>query len=338
MTIFFVALISCSILIVLLRAVAHHCDLVDHPNDRKRHVSPTPTVGGIAMFLGVALALFYANAYTEKIILLMECLFMLVILGVLNDKYGLRVDLRMMIQVVLSLLIIVGGDGGITQLGAIFGEGFGSVQLGLWAIPFSLVAFVGSINAMNMIDGADGMAGKMALMTTLGVSVIFYHSGALELFALTEVVAGVLIGFLFFNSRIFVHRAWVFMGDAGSMWIGLILGWFMAQITRSEVLAEPALVLWLFGIPLIDTVVVMLRRIRRNQSPFAADRTHIHHVLEDTGFSAHRSVMILGFAQFFLVTLGVVFYFAKVSGLVIFSSFIILLLVYYLKVEISEHS
>lgn len=117
------------------------------------------------MFLAVMLALYWGQAYTEKIRVLMGCGALLVVLGALDDKYGLRVDLRMMIQTLSALLVILGAEGTITHLGALFGAG--DIHLGLLAVPFSLVAFVGGINAMNMIDGADGMAGKMAAITML---------------------------------------------------------------------------------------------------------------------------------------------------------------------------
>jgi UDP-GlcNAc:undecaprenyl-phosphate GlcNAc-1-phosphate transferase len=331
MLVFFVALASCSVLVLLLRGVAHRFGLVDHPCGRKQHTHSTPTVGGVAMFLGMTLALYFGNAYTGKLKLLVDCAGLLVVLGVLDDKHGLKVSLRLMIQVVLTLLVILGADGMITHLGALFGAG--DIQLGLLAVPFSVVAFVGGINAMNMIDGADGMAGKMAAISILGVAIIAYFSGAVEMLPLAWAMLGALIGFLLFNMRLFVRRAWVFMGDAGSMWIGLVLGWCMSQVTLGHVLAEPALVFWLFGIPLIDTVVVMLRRMRRKCSPFAADRTHIHHVLEHTGLSVGRTVLLLSLAQLVLVGIGVSFYLIHAPAAVVFWSFVLLVVVYDYKLR-----
>ena len=255
---------------------------------------------------------------------------MLVILGVLDDKHGLSVALRMMIQVFLVSVVIVGAGGTVTHLGGGLGR---DIPLGIFAIPFSVVAFVGGINAINMIDGADGMAGKMALITTLGVATIFYLAGDTHLLPLTWALLGALVGFLLLNSRLFVKRAWVFMGDSGSMWLGLVLGWFMARITRGHVSAEPALVLWLFGIPLIDTLAVMMRRMKRKQSPFAADQTHIHHVLERNGLSVRRTVLILSLAQLVLVTIGITFYLYSAPAWLVFWSFVLLMGVYYYRLR-----
>jgi UDP-GlcNAc:undecaprenyl-phosphate GlcNAc-1-phosphate transferase len=324
--IFIVSLISCAILILLLRNAAHRYGIVDAPGGRKQHMFPTPIVGGLAMFMAVGVALFLGGEVPRDIQVLWTCSAALVLLGVLDDKHGLSVRLRMLIQVFLVTVVIVGAGGTITHLGALFGT---DVILGMLAIPFSVVAFVGGINAINMIDGADGMAGKMALITMLGVMVICSIAGATHLLPLTYALLGALIGFLIFNTRIFVRRAWVFMGDAGSMWLGLILGWFMAQITHEQVAAEPALVLWLFGIPLIDTLVVMTRRLRQKVSPFAADRTHIHHVLEHAGFSVARTVLLLSLAQAVLVGIGVAFYMLKAPAALVFLSFVVLVTAYY---------
>lgn len=325
-----VSLASCVLMILILRGWAHSFGIVDQPGGRKRHAQPTPTVGGLAMFASVLLALLFWNGLAGDIAVLMWCATALVVLGVLDDKNGVSVSVRIMIQVILVLLVILGAEGMITRLGAIFGS---EINLGVFAIPFSVVAFVGGINAMNMIDGADGMAGKMAMITLLGVASIFCLSENFQLLPLVMANIGALAGFLLFNARIVVRRAWVFMGDAGSMWLGLVLGWFMAQIAGSAVSAEPAIVLWLFGVPLLDTLTVMMRRKRRKASVFDADRTHIHHVLEDTGLSINRAVLVLSGVQIILVGIGVVFYMTKAPAALVFWSFVILFAVYYYRLR-----
>jgi len=330
MQVFIISMLVCAILILLLRKVAHRLDIIDRPGGRKRHEHPTPMVGGLAMFIAVLAALFIGDALHGNVTTLLECAAVLVMLGVLDDKHGLSVSLRMMIQVFLVSVVIVGAGGTITHLGALFGR---DISLGMFAVPFSVIAFVGGINAINMIDGTDGMAGKMALITTLGVATIFYLAGAVELLPLTWAMLGALVGFLLFNSRLFVKRALVFMGDSGSMWLGLVLGWFMAQVTQGGVSAEPALVLWLFGIPLIDTLVVMARRMKRKQSPFAGDRTHIHHVLEHAGLSVRRTVLVLSLVQLVLVGIGVCFYLIHAPAAVVFWSFVLPMAAYYYRLR-----
>lgn len=325
MRIFFVSMLVCVILILILRRLAFRLDILDRPGGRKQHEYPTPTVGGVAMLISVMTALIVDHSLRGNVEILLGCSSVLVMLGVLDDKQGLSVSIRLMIQVFLVTVVIAGAGGTVTHLGGGLGR---DIPLGMFAVPFSVVAFVGGINSINMIDGADGMAGKMALITTLGVAMIFYVAGAVELLPLTWAMLGTLIGFLFLNSRLFVKRAWVFMGDAGSMWLGLVLGWFMAQITRGSVSAEPALVLWLFGIPLIDTLAVMTRRLKHKRSPFDPDRTHIHHVFDHSGIPINRAVLILSLAQLILVGVGVLFYMVHAPALLVFWSFMLLLAAY----------
>ena len=324
MLVFIISLLSCVALISLLRRIALRFGFVDHPGGRKIHEQPTPTVGGIAMFVAVLLALTVDHSLHGRIVILLGCSAVLVALGILDDKHGLPVRLRLLIQALLATIVIVAAGGEVTHLGVEFGR---DIPLGILAVPFSAIAFVGGINAINMIDGADGMAGKMVLISMLGVVVIFYIAGAPEL-PIALAMIGTVLGFLLFNSRIFVKRAHVFMGDAGSMWLGLVLGWFMAKLTHHQVSAAPALVLWLFGIPLMDTLTVMLRRVKQRRSPFDPDRTHIHHVFQDHGLSISFSVLMLGIVQLLLVGTGVIFYVVHAPDYVVFWSFVLLLSVY----------
>jgi UDP-GlcNAc:undecaprenyl-phosphate GlcNAc-1-phosphate transferase len=334
MSVFIISLSSCVVLISLLRGIAHRFGIVDKPGGRKLHEAATPTVGGLAMFIAVLMALTTDHSLHGRVAILLGCAAALVALGVLDDRYGLSVSLRMLIEVFLVTVVIIGAGGDVTHLGTMFGN---DIPLGMFAVPFSIVAFVGGINAINMIDGADGMAGKMALSTMLGVVSIFYLANAPEL-PIALAMMGTLLGFLLFNSRLFVKRAYVFMGDAGSMWLGLVLGWFMAKLTHHAVGAEPALVLWLFGIPLIDTLAVMIRRLKQKRSPFDPDRTHIHHVFQDHGISVQFSVLALTFVQLALVGTGVIFYWIHASDLVVFWSFILLLSAYVYGMRNYKHS
>ena len=325
-----ISMLVCVALILLLRKVAHRFDIMDHPSGRKQHEYPTPSVGGLAMFIAILAVLFFSDQLKGNVEVLMICATTLMLLGIWDDKHDLPVSMRMMIQVFLVLVVIVGARGAINHLGTLLGI---DIQLGIFAIPFSMFAFVGGINAINMIDGSDGVAGFMALITTIGAATIFYLAGDTNLLPLALAMIGALVGFLLLNSRFFVKRAWIFMGNSGSLWLGLVLGWFMARITRGAVSAEPALVLWLFGIPLMDTLTVMIRRIKRKRSPFSGDRTHIHHVLECNRFSSHQLLLVLILAQSALNGIGVYFYMSHASGMVVFWSFALLMTAYYYRLR-----
>lgn len=323
---FLISLAFTTILILVLRASANHLGMLDHPDERKQHAHPIPTVGGMAMFVATASSLFFHAQPTHSEIVLLISAAVLVILGTLDDKHNLSVRLRMLVQVTVALAVITGAEGVITQLGKIAGW---PLQLGFMSIPFTLIGFVGAINAMNMIDGADGMAGSMALITLIGLSVLFVLSpGSDTSLDLHLALIGALCGFLLFNSRLFLRRALVFMGDAGSMWLGLVLAWMLAQLSQNK-MADPWVVLWLFGLPLIDTLTVMFRRIHKKKSPFVADRTHIHHIFEQHGFSTAHSVLLSALGQVFLVSMGVVFYLTQAPTLIVLGSFLLIFASYF---------
>ena len=318
-----IAALFCALLIFILRKLSHALGMLDLPDKRKQHAHPTPTIGGLAMFLAMVIALQFGPSLTMPQIVLLMCASALLVLGMLDDKHNLSVSLRMLIQVSLVLIVLASANGTIEQIGSI---GDWQIKLGLFALPLSLIAFVGGINAMNMIDGADGMAGSMALISTVGALLIL-NSGLEQSLDLAYALIGVLVAFLLFNSRIFISHAWVFMGDAGSMWLGLVVGWLMAQVAQHH--AEPMIVLWLFGLPLIDTLTVMLRRMRRKKSPFKADRTHIHHVLQRLGFSTGRKVLLAALVQSGLVLIGLTMHFMHASTLLVLGGFILLFASYY---------
>jgi UDP-N-acetylmuramyl pentapeptide phosphotransferase/UDP-N-acetylglucosamine-1-phosphate transferase len=167
----------------------------------------------------------------------------------------------------------------------------------------------------------------MALITMLGVVVLSEFTDFDVPPNLPLALLGALTGFLIFNSRVFLKRAWVFMGDAGSMWLGLVLGWFMAQICQQH--SDPGVIFWLFGLPLIDTLAVMLRRMRSRKSPFKADRTHFHHILEFRGLSTGLAVLIAAAVQAVLVAIGIALYVLQAPTSVVLGGFAILFASYY---------
>lgn len=335
MQVFLASLSACLITLLVLRKFATRLGMMDHPDARKQHAHPVPTVGGIAMFSSVILALQFTTPIPQDQKILLGCAAALLLLGSVDDKHNLSVKLRILIQITLSLIIIIGAHGTLLHLGRIFGL---PIELGLFAIPFSVIAFVGAINAMNMIDGADGMAGSMALITGIGVIIVFSlspkHASLTSTLATTLdlplALIGALSGFLLLNGRIFIRKALVFMGDAGSMWLGLVIAWLLAQISQKG--CDPFVPLWLFGLPLIDTLAVMFRRMSKKKSPFLADRTHIHHILEERGFSTGRSVFIAALGQALLVTIGVIFYLTAAPTLIVLGGFLLIFAAYFIAV------
>ena len=168
----------------------------------------------------------------------------------------------------------------------------------LLGLASTVFATIGVINALNMCDGLDGLSGTLAIISITGLLIVSSVNGGPADTLLLAVLAAAILGFLLFNLRVLGrNRAAVFMGDAGSMFLGYALTWFAISLSQGEQRAMvPAAALWFLMLPLFDTVSMMLRRIARGRSPFSADREHIHHVFLMAGFTVNETVTVMAAA------------------------------------------
>ena len=173
--------------------------------------------------------------------------------------------------------------------------GFGETSLGFLSVPFTVFATIGIINAMNMIDGADGMVGLLGLAALAMLCAASVYAGNTVLAERVSVLAAALAGFLLWNVRFpWRPRAKVFLGNAGSAFLGLVIAWVSFRLTQNPGHpVNPVLALWLLPIPVMDTLVLIVRRLREGRSPFSAGRDHIHHFMQDAGFGPTRAALWL---------------------------------------------
>lgn len=291
---FAIAMGTTAALIAALLPVAARVGLIDQPGDRKDHAAATPVVGGLAMLVGCIVAFLVALPTTTYMLAFMCAAALIVAIGIYDDRHDVRWYWRIGVHVLAALLIVWWGDVRIEQLGPALG--LPSTGLGWLSVPFTVFATVGLINAMNMIDGSDGLAGTLALaaLAMLGGSALY--AGNEVLAARVVVVAGAVAGFLLWNLRLpWQRQARTFMGDAGSGFLGLVIAWVSFRLTQNPGHpVNPALALWFLPVPVMDCLVLIVRRLQAGRSPFAAGRDHIHHLMADAGFSSTRIVMVLG--------------------------------------------
>lgn len=299
-----VALIATILLIVLLRPVAIHAGLVDVPNDRKSHRAPTPLVGGLAIFGGMVAGFLLSMggpapvAYGEVYSFFGAGL-LLVIVGVADDFFDLPPAVKFVAQILAALVMIFGAGVVLTDVGAMT-PGGDLLQLGILTVPFTVFATLGVINALNMCDGLDGLSGSLALTSLSGLIVAASAWGSPADATFLLILGAAIIGFLLFNRRLLGRKhASIFMGDAGSMFLGFTLVWFAISLSQGESRAlRPSAALWFLMVPIFDAVSMMLRRIRKGRSPFAADREHLHDIFLLAGFTVNETVgMIVGLAS-----------------------------------------
>jgi UDP-GlcNAc:undecaprenyl-phosphate GlcNAc-1-phosphate transferase len=201
---------------------------------------------------------------------------------------------RFVAQIVAVLVMIFVGGVVLVDLGNLALDG-SLLRLGWLAIPFTVFACIGVINAMNMCDGLDGLSGSLALISLLGFGIANTLWGDLGNQHLIVVFSACVVSFLMFNLRtLWRSRAWVFLGDAGSMLLGITLSWLAISMSQgAERVISPAAALWFLMLPLYDAVSMMIRRVLKRRSPFEADREHLHHIFLLAGFSVGESVTLM---------------------------------------------
>ena len=282
-----------SLALWLLQPVAQKLDLLDHPVGRKDHAHPTPVTGGIAILIGCLVGFFSFQTDTSSLRAFCAAGGLLVIVGVWDDKCDLRWYWRIVAQAVAAFIVIYWGGVRVEQIGPVFG--LGEMSLGWLSVPFTLFATVGIINAMNMVDGADGLAGLLGIAALAMLSAASVYAGNVLLAERLSVLCGALAGFLIWNVRLpWRPRAKVFLGNAGSALLGLVIAWTAFRLTQNPGHpVNPVLALWLLPIPVMDCLVLIVRRLQEGRSPFAAGRDHIHHLMQDAGFGPTRAAMWL---------------------------------------------
>ena len=286
--------ISLSILF-MMRKVAQRINLVDKPNERKFHKGAVPLVGGISICIAFMQFLISNPDLLLNYRMYLLSIFILTLVGAIDDKIDLSFKIRLFVQAGLSIGMMVVADIQLHQLGNMLG--FGDLTLtgiGLGYV-ITVLAVIGAINAFNMVDGIDGLLGGLAIVTFAGLGGILFFDGQTNLAYLCLVLIVILLPYVLLNLGVFTRRYKVFMGDAGSMLIGFTVIWFLLLASQNGTKAplRPVTALWLIAVPLMDMAAIMIRRIRRGDSPFKPDREHLHHIFQRLGFSSFQTLVII---------------------------------------------
>lgn len=274
--------------------------LVDRPNARKQHKGAVPVIGGISFFLGLLAGALYLKLGDRYSMSLLATAGLVVALGALDDARDLSVRSRLLIQSIAVGLMITGSGVWLNDLGDLFGTG--PIHLGWLGVPVTVIAVVGTINAFNMLDGIDGLAASIALVC-IGAIFLFDRGNVLDKGALPSLALlfVALLPFLFVNLGGISGRK-VFMGDAGSMLIGYVMAWSLIYLSqRGPSRIDAADAVWCIALPLLETLNLMYRRVRRGLSPFKPDRQHLHYLLLDRERSPKTALLtIVGLACTFV--------------------------------------
>jgi UDP-GlcNAc:undecaprenyl-phosphate GlcNAc-1-phosphate transferase len=320
------------LLIPKIRSIALKLNLSDTPDDRSSHSAPVPTFGGVIFYVSYIVILFFAqNLDVNHVsVTLLASISVLFFTGLLDDFRNLSPKIKFLFQIIGVAILMFQPDFRIVSL-----HGF----LGVYEIPMaisvagSMFFLLALINAFNLIDGIDGLSGITGIIIASFYSFMLFNLGYYFYLSISLATIGTLLAFLRFNFSI---KRKIFMGDTGSLVIGLVLGLLTLKLMavgdaahNSLSFNRSQLPLFLAGvlfIPTLDTIRVMLLRFTRGVSMFKPDRNHIHHILIDFGFSHRKASFCIGFINF--IVASVMFYVTQQFTIVI--SLLILILMFFI--------
>ena len=285
---------------VLRFAIRHN--YVDKPDSRKLQREPVPVMGGVTVYIGVvvALAAGFLLLHKSALLTVLPLLTVAFLVGFWDDVKSISPASRFIVEIALVWTIIYVFN---IKIGNLYGF------LGIYhlpesvSLPLSIVAGVGIINAINLIDGVDGYCSTFCIMACAAFAIFYYNTGSIVALTISLIAIGSLIPFFFHN--VFGIKSKMFMGDAGSLMLGTLLTIFTFTAFSTNLplirvyesgLSVVALTLAVLAVPVFDTLRVMAMRIRLGKSPFHADKTHLHHIFIEMNFShlATSGIIVLG--------------------------------------------
>ena len=288
-------------------AFARKHNFVDNPSARKLQRVPVPVMGGTVVFIGfiVAVAVGMIIVPNTNVLIAMALLFVMYAIGVWDDLRDISPSFRFVMELLIVWLMILLLGIEINDLHGLWGV---TDIPDVVSVPLSLVAGVGIMNAINLIDGVDGFCSTFCAMACAMFAVIFYLVGDMAMYTMALIGIGAVIPFFFHN--VFGKTSKMFMGDGGSLMLGTLLAMFMFRTLSADApsavfedmgLCLPALALAILAVPVFDTLKVMIFRVVRKQSPFHPDKTHLHHLFIEMNFSHLFTSGIIVLANFVIV-------------------------------------
>ena len=317
------------IAIFVMRPIAKLTGLIDKPGGRKKHAGDIPLIGGPSVLIGLGVTLFALEGELSP--WLLGSILFIVTVGIIDDRFQISPLLKLGAQIITASTAVIFGGVVITNFGMFFmQELLGSY---IFCMAFTIIAITGLINAFNMIDGIDGLAASLSLFSVLSFNLSFFWLGieASEVFFIGSMsFIGALIAFLMVNLQI-IGKQKIFLGDSGSMVLGYCLSILLIKASEGSITATysavpTALILWTVAIPVADTLSLIVRRTMRGRSPFSPDRTHLHHLILDLGFTARQTLLVIVIMASSLYGLGlaVTLLGSNTIGIASFGGFLIL--------------
>lgn len=287
----------------LVKRFAHKVGAVDVPNARKVHTTIMPRLGGLAIFMAFMVTFFLVIPFLPIDLTARELNFIkaflvggtiTILLGALDDRFDLPAKLKFVVQIATACVVVFGFDIKLEFANIPF-HTYASVESWV-AIPFTILWIVGVTNAINLIDGLDGLAAGVSAIAIGTIAVMAFLMGNVIVVLISLLLLGSIIGFLYFN----FHPAKIFMGDSGALFLGFSLALLSLLGFKQVAIVSFLTPLILIGVPLSDTMFAIVRRWMQKKPIFSPDKGHLHHCLRELGFSHRQTVLIIyAIAAFF---------------------------------------
>ena len=309
---FLVAFIIVIVSVPSIVNVARIKGLLDEPGIRKCHQYKTPNLGGIAIFASIiiTMGLFLDTSRNRELVYLLAAITVMFFVGIKDDILIIAPSKKLLGEIIAVLILVVLGNLRFTSL-----HGF----LGIYTIDYtaslllSCFVMIVIINGFNLIDGIDGLAAGIGIVVSLTFGLWFYVAGLINYTIISAIIAGALCAFFRYN--VFGGKNKIFMGDTGSLILGLIASVFVIRFNEANLQyhgafafrSAPAVSFGILIIPLFDTIRVFILRVSRGQSPFRPDMNHLHHRILMLGFSHVESTVIIATTNIFFIVLMLTF-------------------------------
>lgn len=302
--------------------ISRRKNLMDEPGVRSSHLRKIPNLGGIAIFYSIGIcASIFAYELFDLYKFLFASLVILLYIGVMDDIVVMRAYKKLVAQIIVSSLIVIGSDIRIRSLFGIFGIYEMSYFI---SILFSIITFIILINAFNLIDGIDGLAGGYSVICSALFGISYYRLGEYNypLVVFSAIIIGAVLAFLYYNLSNYRTNK-IFMGDTGSMLLGFLLAFTsicfidifidkkLPDVPRYHLQSAPVVAVAILILPIVDTLNVIIIRIVNKRSPFDADKNHIHHKLLKLNLTHRRSSFYIIMYYLFIVTIA--YYFRHIN-------------------------
>lgn len=284
------AIIISFIMTPIVRKLAFKIGAIDIPKDNKKvHKEPMPLIGGLAIYVSVIISALIFVPLTREIIAILLGATVILISGIIDDKGNISPSLKVLFQIIAAIILVAGGVR-IEFITNPLASEYATLNLEILTIPATMIWIVVITNAINLIDGLDGLAAGVTAISSFCFMLVGISLGHIHIAILAMIVAGACLGFLPYN----FNPAKIFMGDTGA----LVLGYMLAVITIEGVMKSVAAIavvvpIIILGVPIFDTTFAIFRRLKSGRSITIGDRGHLHHKLLDKGYSQKKTVLIL---------------------------------------------